>query len=36
MIVPSLRLAVVRLGLTPSRLGYDVQKLNSRIIDALD
>ena len=36
MIVPSLRLAVVRLGLTPSRLGYDVQKLNARIIDALD
>ena len=36
MIVPSLRLAVVRLGLTPSRLGYDVQKLNSSIIDALD
>ncbi|MCZ4092123.1 serine hydrolase domain-containing protein [Sinorhizobium psoraleae] len=36
MIVPSLRLAVVRLGLTPSRLGYDVQKLNAKIIEALD
>ncbi|MCA1367597.1 serine hydrolase [Bradyrhizobium sp. BRP14] len=36
MLVPSLRLAVVRLGLTPSRLRYDVQKLNSRIIEALD
>ncbi|ACP25887.1 6-aminohexanoate-dimer hydrolase protein [Sinorhizobium fredii NGR234] len=36
MLVPSLRLAVVRLGLTPSRTGYDVQKLNGKIIEALD
>ncbi|WEX76363.1 beta-lactamase family protein [Sinorhizobium numidicum] len=36
MLVPSLSLAVVRLGLTPSRTGYDVQKLNARIIEALD
>lgn len=36
MIAPSLRLAVVRLGLTPSRLRYDVQKLNAKIIDSLD
>ncbi|WP_081158325.1 serine hydrolase domain-containing protein [Ensifer aridi] len=36
MLVPSLRLAIVRLGLTPSRLRYDVQKLNARIIEALD
>lgn len=36
MLVPSLKLAVVRLGLTPSRLGYDVQKLNGKIIEALD
>jgi CubicO group peptidase (beta-lactamase class C family) len=36
MLVPSLQLAVVRLGLTPSRLRYDVQKLNARIIEALD
>ncbi|MEI3851363.1 serine hydrolase [Ensifer sp. CCNWLY38] len=36
MLVPSLKLAVVRLGLTPSRLGYDVQKLNAKIIEALD
>lgn len=36
MLVPSLRLAVVRLGLTPSRTGYDVQKLNAKIIEALD
>ncbi|MEI2299724.1 serine hydrolase domain-containing protein [Ensifer sp. MJa1] len=36
MLVPSLKLAVVRLGLTPSRLDYDVQKLNAKIIEALD
>jgi CubicO group peptidase (beta-lactamase class C family) len=36
MLVPSLRLAVVRLGLTPSRNGYEVQKLNAKVIDALD
>jgi CubicO group peptidase (beta-lactamase class C family) len=36
MLAPSLQLAVVRLGLTPSRLRYDVQKLNARIIEALD
>lgn len=36
MLVPSLKLAVVRLGLTPSRGGYDVQQLNAKIIEALD
>lgn len=36
MLVPSLKLAVVRLGLTPSRLGYDVQTLNAKVIEALD
>lgn len=36
MLVPSLRLVVVRLGLTPLRNGYDVQKLNAKVIDALD
>lgn len=36
MIVPSLRLAVIRLGLTPWIDGYNVQALNARIIDALD
>ncbi|MQW87456.1 serine hydrolase domain-containing protein [Sinorhizobium saheli] len=36
MLVPSLKLAVVRLGLTPSRLGYDVQRLNAKVIDAAD
>ncbi|ODR88208.1 serine hydrolase domain-containing protein [Sinorhizobium alkalisoli] len=36
MLVPSLRLAVVRLGLTPWRDGYNVQALNAKVIDALD
>lgn len=35
MIVPSMHLSVVRLGLTPSRLGYSVQKLDAQIIEAL-
>lgn len=35
MIVPSLRLAVVRLGLTPSRTGYDVRPLQAAVIEAL-
>ncbi|PDT84894.1 serine hydrolase [Sinorhizobium sp. BJ1] len=36
MLVPSLRLAVVRLGLTPGGSGYDVQKLHTAVIAALD
>ena len=35
MIVPSMNLAVVRLGLSPSKTHYNVQGLNSRIIKAL-
>ncbi|QGA55794.1 serine hydrolase [Brucella sp. 2280] len=35
MIVPSLNLAVARLGLTPSRTGYNVQNLNAAIVKAL-
>lgn len=35
-IVPSRRLAVIRLGLTPSKLGYRPQPLVKRILDALD
>ncbi|MFQ0814466.1 6-aminohexanoate hydrolase [Brucella anthropi] len=35
MIVPSMHLAVVRLGLTPSRTRYNVQALNARIIEAV-
>ncbi len=35
MIVPSLDLAVVRLGLTPSSLGYDVRALDAEIIKAI-
>jgi len=35
MVVPSMHLAVVRLGLTPSRTGYNVQLLNVRIIEAI-
>ncbi len=35
MIVPSLKLVVVRMGLTPSRTGFNVQKLNSAIIEAI-
>jgi len=35
MVVPSMHLAVVRLGLTPSRTGYNVQLLNARIIEAI-
>ncbi|WP_438753237.1 serine hydrolase domain-containing protein [Pararhizobium sp. O133] len=35
MLVPSLGLAVVRLGLTPSRSGYDVRVLEAKIIEAV-
>lgn len=35
MIVPSMHLAVVRLGLTPSRVRYNVQHLNAKIIEAV-
>ncbi|URQ75979.1 MAG: beta-lactamase family protein [Candidatus Ochrobactrum gambitense] len=35
MIVPSMHLAVVRLGLTPNRSGYSVQNLDAQIIEAL-
>ena len=35
MVVPSLHLAVARLGLTPSRTGYNVQLLNAKIIEAV-
>ncbi|HTO31826.1 MAG TPA: serine hydrolase [Pararhizobium sp.] len=35
MLVPSLGLAVVRLGLTPSRSGYDVRMLEAKIIEAV-
>lgn len=35
MVVPSMRLAVVRLGLTPFRLGYKVRDLNAAIVKAL-
>ena len=36
MLVPSLELAVVRLGLTPSRSGYDVRQLQAKIIEAVN
>ncbi len=35
-IIPSRRLAVIRLGLTPSRLGYEPQPLVRRILDVLE
>ncbi|WP_343315689.1 serine hydrolase [Brucella sp. BE17] len=35
MVVPSMRLAVVRLGLTPWRLGYKVRDLDTAIVEAL-
>jgi CubicO group peptidase (beta-lactamase class C family) len=35
MLVPSLGLAVVRLGLTPSRSGYDVRVLEAKIVEAV-
>ncbi|MBB4094767.1 serine hydrolase [Ochrobactrum pecoris] len=35
MIVPSMHLAVVRLGLTPSRTHYNVQRLNAKVIEAV-
>ncbi len=36
MLVPSHGLAVVRLGLTPSRSGYDVRQLQAKIIEAVN
>ncbi len=35
-VIPSRRLAVIRLGLTPSKLGYRPQPLVKRILDVLD
>jgi CubicO group peptidase (beta-lactamase class C family) len=35
MLVPSLGLAVVRLGLTPSNSGYDVRMLEAKIVEAV-
>lgn len=35
MLVPSMGLAVVRLGLTPSHTGYDVRVLDSKIVEAV-
>ena len=35
-VIPSRKLAVIRLGLTPSKLGYRPQKLIKRILDVLD
>jgi len=35
LMVPSLDLAVLRMGLTPSRLGYDVRQLEAKIIEAV-
>jgi len=35
-VVPSQGLAVIRLGLTPSKLGYRPQPLVKRILDAMD
>ena len=35
-IIPSRKLAVIRLGLTPSKLGYRPQPLIKRILDVLD
>jgi CubicO group peptidase (beta-lactamase class C family) len=35
-IIPSRKLAVIRLGLTPSKLGYEPQPLIKRILDVLD
>jgi CubicO group peptidase (beta-lactamase class C family) len=36
VIMPSRKLAVIRLGLTPSKLGYEPQHLIKRILDTLD
>ncbi|WP_275791127.1 serine hydrolase domain-containing protein [Pararhizobium gei] len=36
LLIPSQGLAVVRLGLTPSRLGYDARILGARIIEAIN
>nr|WP_298100601.1 serine hydrolase [uncultured Shinella sp.] len=35
-IIPSRKLAVIRLGLTPSKLGYEPQPLIKRILDIVD
>ncbi len=35
MLSPSLDLAIVRLGLTPSATRYDVKTMNARIVAAL-
>ncbi|MGQ3209809.1 MAG: serine hydrolase domain-containing protein [Shinella sp.] len=35
-IIPSRKLAIIRLGLTPSKLGYQPQPLIKRILDLLD
>jgi hypothetical protein len=35
-VVPTQGLAVIRLGLTPSKLGYRPQPLVKRILDAMD
>ncbi|OJF97321.1 serine hydrolase domain-containing protein [Pararhizobium antarcticum] len=35
LMVPSLNLAVLRMGLTPSRSGYDVRRLHAKIIEAV-
>lgn len=35
LMVPSLDLAVLRMGLTPSGLGYDVRQLEAKIIEAV-
>lgn len=35
-IIPSRKLAVIRLGLTPSKLGYEPQPLVKRILETLD
>ena len=36
VIIPSRKLAIIRLGLTPSKLGYEPQPLIKRILDTLD
>ena len=36
VIIPSRKLAIIRLGLTPSKLGYEPQPLIKRILDILD
>jgi hypothetical protein len=36
MLSPSLGLAVVRLGLTPASLGYDVRMLEAKVVEAVN